>query len=50
MLNAGVPATEAARRPGHSVAMLLKRYANCVDGQEQAANARIVAALEDEEV
>ena len=50
MLNAGVPATEAARRLGHSVAMLLKRYANCVDGQEQAANERIVAALEGGEV
>jgi integrase len=47
MLNAGVPATEAARRLGHSVAMLLKRYANCIDGQEQAANERIARALED---
>lgn len=47
MLSAGVPATEAARRLGHSVAMLLKRYANCVDGQEQAANERIMAALAD---
>ena len=35
MLKAGVPATEAARRLGHSVAMLLKRYANCIDGQER---------------
>src|SRR5215470_3429423 len=47
MLNAGVPATEAARRLGHSVAMLLKRYANCIDGQELDANARIARALED---
>jgi integrase len=47
MLNAGVPATEAARRLGHSVAMLLKRYANCIDGQELAANERIARALED---
>jgi integrase len=47
MLNAGVPATEAARRLGHSVAMLLKRYANCIDGQELAANDRIERALED---
>jgi integrase len=47
MLNAGVPATEAARRLGHSVAMLLKRYANCIDGQERAANDRIERALED---
>jgi hypothetical protein len=50
MLNAGVPATEAARRLGHSVAMLLRRYASCVNGQEQVANERIVAALEDGEV
>jgi hypothetical protein len=47
MLNAGVPATEAAQRLRHSVAMLLKRYANCIDGQEQAANDRIAHALED---
>jgi hypothetical protein len=38
---------EVARRLGHSVAMLLKRYANCIDGQEQAANGRIAQALED---
>ena len=50
MLNAGVPASEAARRLGHSIAMLLKRYANCVDGQEQAANERILAALADGEM
>lgn len=47
MLNAGVPATEAARRLSHSVTMLLKRYANCIDGQELAANDRIEQALED---
>ena len=47
MLNSGLPATEAARRLGHSVAMLLKRYATCVDGQELAANERIARALED---
>jgi integrase len=47
MLNAGVPATEAARRLGHSVAMLLKRYANCIDGQELTANQRIEGALGD---
>jgi len=35
MLNAGVPATEAARRLGHSVAMLLKRYASCIDGKSR---------------
>jgi hypothetical protein len=50
MLNAGVPATEAARRLGHSVAMLVKRYANCIDGQERAANERIAQALDDDRV
>ena len=50
MLNAGVPATEAARRLGHSVAMLLKRYANCIDGQQAAANERIAKALGDDGV
>jgi len=30
--------------------MLLKRYANCVAGQERVANERILAALEDGEV
>ena len=50
MLNAGVPATEVARRLGHSVAMLLKRYANCIDGQQDAANERIARALGDGQV
>jgi hypothetical protein len=27
--------------------MLLKRYANCIDGHELAANGRIARALED---
>jgi hypothetical protein len=38
-VNAGVPATEVARRAGHGVAVLLKVYANCIDGQTDAANA-----------
>jgi hypothetical protein len=33
-----VPATEVARRAGHGVAVLLKVYANCVEGQDTAAN------------
>ncbi len=33
-LNNRVPATEVARRLGHDVAVLLKVYANCIDGQE----------------
>jgi integrase len=44
-LNAGVPATEVARRAGHSVAVLLKIYAHCIDGQASAANKRIADAL-----
>ena len=44
-LNAGVPATEVARRAGHSVATLLKIYAHCIDGQADAANKRIADAL-----
>ena len=44
-LNAGVPATEVARRAGHSVAVLLRIYAHCIDGQADAANQRITDAL-----
>jgi hypothetical protein len=36
-----VPATEVARRAGHGVAVLLKIYAHCIDGQADAANQRI---------
>ena len=44
-LNSGVPATEVARRAGHGVAVLLKIYAHCIDGQADAANSRITDAL-----
>ena len=44
-LNAGVPPTEVARRAGHSVVVLLKIYAHCIDGQADAANKRIADAL-----
>jgi len=44
-LNSGVPATEVARRAGHGVAVLLKVYAHCIDGQATAANQRIADAL-----
>ena len=40
-----MPATEVARRAGHSVAVLLKIYAHCIDGQDDAANKRITDAL-----
>jgi integrase len=44
-LNSGVPATEVARRAGHSVAVLLKVYAHCIDGQDTIVNKRIADAL-----
>jgi integrase len=44
-LNSGVPATEVARRAGHGVAVLVKIYAHCIDGQATAANQRITEAL-----
>jgi hypothetical protein len=44
-LNSGVPATEVARRAGHGVAVLLRVYAHCIDGQATAANQRIADAL-----
>ena len=36
-----MPAPEVARRAGHGVAVLLKIYAHCIDGQANAANQRI---------
>jgi len=44
-LNGGVPAPEVAERAGHSVDVLLKVYAKCVDGQGATVNARIEEAL-----
>jgi integrase len=44
-LNAGVPAPQVAERAGHSVEVLLRVYAKCLDGGEKAANMRIDAAL-----
>ncbi len=44
-LDSGVPPTEVARRAGHGVAVLLKIYAHCTDGQADAANKRITDAL-----
>ena len=40
-----MPATEVARRAGHGVAVPLKIYAHCIDGQVDAANQRITDAL-----
>jgi integrase len=44
-LNAGVPAPQVAEWAGHSVHVLLKVYAKCIDGQEAAARRHIEAAL-----
>jgi Site-specific recombinase XerD len=46
-LNAGVPATEVAKRAGHSVDVLLRVYAKCLDGQQARANRKIAEALEE---
>jgi integrase len=46
-LTAGVPAPAVAARAGHSVEVLLRVYAKCLDDSESAANTRIAAALRD---
>lgn len=46
-LNAGVPPTQVAEWAGHSVDVLFKIYAECVEGQEPVAEKRIAAALEE---
>jgi integrase len=45
-LNAGVPVTDVAERAGHSVEVLLRVYAKCLDDGEGIANRRIDAALQ----
>ncbi|GAB3145848.1 tyrosine-type recombinase/integrase [Microbispora hainanensis] len=44
-LNAGVSAPDVAERAGHSVDVLLRVYAKCLDGQQDIANRRIDDAL-----
>jgi integrase len=44
-LNGGVPPAQVAEWAGHSVAVLLKVYAKCIDGQDQIAKRRIEDAL-----
>lgn len=44
-LNAGVPPTQVAEWAGHSVNVLLRVYAKCVYGQDEASRQRIEAAL-----
>jgi integrase len=45
-LNAGVPAPQVAQWAGHSVDVLLRIYARCIEGQDGVARARIAAALD----
>ncbi|MFW5415470.1 tyrosine-type recombinase/integrase [Nocardiopsis sp. CNT-189] len=40
-LNSGVPPTKVAERAGHSVNVLLRVYAKCMDGDDAIANRRI---------
>jgi integrase len=48
-LNAGVAAPQVAEWAGHSVHVLLKVYARCVDGQGSAARQRIESLLNSED-
>ncbi|MFE5086763.1 tyrosine-type recombinase/integrase [Streptomyces mirabilis] len=47
-LNSVVPAPEVAARAGHSVDVLLKIYAKCIDGQEQEMSDRIMQGLRED--
>lgn len=44
-LNAGVPPAQVAEWAGHSVNVLLRVYAKCIDGQDEVAKQRIESAL-----
>jgi integrase len=44
-LNGGVAPTQVAEWAGHSVEVLLRSYAKCLDGGEKTAQARVTAAL-----
>jgi integrase len=44
-LNGGVAPAQVAEWAGHSVAVLLRVYAKCIDGQDQIAKRRIENAL-----
>lgn len=48
-LNAGVPIAEVARRVGNSPQVIHRRYHGCIDGHEEAANAKIARAMEEAE-
>jgi integrase len=44
-LNGGVPPAQVADWAGHSVSVLLKVYAKCIEGQDETAKRRIEAAF-----
>jgi integrase len=44
-LNGGIPPTQVAEWAGHSVEILLKIYAKCLDGGQEHLRARVQAAL-----
>jgi len=46
-LNGGVPPARVAEWARHSVAVLLKVYAKCIDGQDELARRRIEEARRD---
>ena len=46
-LNAGVAPAEVAKRADNSVEVLLRRYAGCLDNQEDAVNRQIEEALDE---
>jgi integrase len=46
-LNGGVPPPQVAEWAGHSVEVLLRVYAKCLDGQQEQAMRRIAVALND---
>jgi hypothetical protein len=48
-LNAAVPAAQAAEGAGHSVAVLLRVYAECIVSQQDAARRRIERAMDEQE-
>jgi len=45
-LNAGVPATQVAEWAGHGVQVLLRVFAKCIEGQDEAARRHIEGALD----
>lgn len=46
-LDGGVPAPQVAAWAGHSVDVLLRVYAKCISGQDDAVRRRVEEALRD---